>query len=152
MCSIVSDMNRFLQAGRRQNPPLFSDQKRHNLSVRYRPVRKSPWIFAALAWYGFPSREVNIGWGLVSDRCEGCRYSSDGNREASEESLECQKSWTFSLHSFLKAGFGGGTSRRVRGWGSLYCRQISRISWNQEHCYSGLLIFTFEPYFIKANM
>ena len=35
-----------------------------------------------------------MGWGLVSERNSGCRYSSEGRSFASFESLECQNSRT----------------------------------------------------------
>ena len=87
-CSKVSDIPVFLHVFKRQKPPRLFDQNLHNLSVLYRPVRKIAWIRAAFAWYGLPSSEAQMGWGVVSERYCGWRYSKEGRSLASFDSFE----------------------------------------------------------------
>ena len=120
-----------LQGSRRQKPSLFEDQNLQSLSDLYRPDKNNAWNLAALVWYGLPSSEVHIGWGEDKERKEGWRYFREESSVV-RESLRCQYSVTFCLHSFLKASFGRGVARRVRGWGSRYWMVRSRTRWNQE--------------------
>ena len=133
----VSDIPLFLHVSKRQKPPRLFDQNLHNLSVLHRPVRKIAWIRAAFACYGLPSSEVQMGWGVVSLRYCGWRYSKEGRSFASFDSFECQYSMTFVRQSFMKLDFGGGDESRSSGCGRQYWIQISRIFWNQE-CAAGL--------------